>query len=137
MYPDGQHILLIDHEAERRLLSERVLLDAGFAVTTVSEGISAIRAAANCRFALAVAAMELPGTLDGPSTVRRVRARQPWLKALFTGDVARRPIWRGPACDDFIPSPFHPRDLLGGIFELLHREATPAGGGRHADGGAG
>jgi two-component system, OmpR family, response regulator len=124
MYPDGQHILVIDHVAERRRICERLLLDAGFAVTAVAEGISAIRAAAADRFALAVAAMELPGSLDGPATVGRLRARQPWLKVLFTGDAGRRPSWPGNNRDDFIPSPFHRRDLLGGIFELLHRSAA-------------
>jgi DNA-binding response OmpR family regulator len=130
MYPDEQHILLIDNAAERRQLCQRVLSDAGFAVTAVSEGISAIRAAASRRFALALAAMELPGTLDGPATLRQIRARQPWLKALFTGDVAQRPLWRGSDRDDFIPSPFHRRDLLGCVFELLHREIAPATVGR-------
>jgi DNA-binding response OmpR family regulator len=126
MYPDGLRILVIDHEAGRRELCERVLLDAGFAVTAVSQGISAIRAAATQRVALAVVAIELPGTLDGQNTVRRLRAGQPWLRALFTGEVRRRPVWRGHEPDDFIPSPFHRRDLLGCIFELLHREVTPA-----------
>ena len=126
MYPDGQHILVIDNEGERRQRCERILLDAGFAVTAVSDGVSAIRAAAQRSFPLAVAAMDLPGTLDGPTTVRQIRSRQPWLKTLFTGSVAQRPFVPGRTGDDFIPSPFHLRDLLGCVFELLHREVGPA-----------
>ncbi|HLY47211.1 MAG TPA: hypothetical protein VKQ73_16645 [Stellaceae bacterium] len=125
MYPEGQHLLLIDNDAERRQLCEEILLDAGFAVTAVADSISAIRAASSCRFALAVIAMVLPGTLDGPATIRRIRAAQPLLKALFTGTVVQRPFLRGRDRDEFIPSPFRRRDFLGCVFELLHREVAP------------
>ena len=129
MYPEAQRILVIDDDAERRQLSVRVLSEEGFAVTAVAEGFSAIRAADRRRFALAVAALELPGTLDGEATIRHIRARQPWLKALLTGDVAARPCWRARGCDDFIAAPFRRRDLLGCVFELLQREPgrEPAG----------
>jgi DNA-binding response OmpR family regulator len=123
MYPDGQEILIIDDDARRREVSQRVLSEAGFAVTAVSEGFSAIRAAADRRVALAIAAVELPGALDGLSTVRQIRTRQPWLKTLFTGDAARRPWQRYRDHDDFISSPFDRRDLLGCVFELLQRGA--------------
>ena len=68
--------------------------------------------------------MSLPGTLDGLTTMRQLRARQPWLKALFTGDVAGRPRGTDRDRDDFIASPFLGRDLLGCVFELLQREAA-------------
>ena len=126
MYPKAQQILVIDDDPERRQLSVRVLSDEGFTVTAVAEGFSAIRAASSQRFALALAAVELPGALDGLATVRQLRARQPWLKALFTGDVAQRAWWPRPGCDDFIAAPFHRRDLLGGVFELLQREVRRA-----------
>ncbi|HVC55896.1 MAG TPA: response regulator [Stellaceae bacterium] len=125
MYPDGQHILVIDDEAGRRQLCEGVLREAGFAVIAVSESVSAIRAAASRRFMLVLAAVDLPGTLDGLVTVRQIRARQPWLRALFVGEVAQRPLLRTRGRDDFIPSPFNHRDLLGCVFELMNREVAP------------
>jgi two-component system phosphate regulon response regulator OmpR len=121
MYPEGQHILLIDSEAQRRQLCDRVLAAEGFAVTAVAEGFSAIRVAGR-RFALAVIAVDLPGSLDGFATLRQLRARQPWLKALFTGDPARRPRRLNPDRDDFIAAAFHSHELLGCVFELLQRE---------------
>jgi DNA-binding response OmpR family regulator len=124
MYPDGKQILVVDDDAERRRLSERILIAEGFAVTAVPEGFSAIRAARLGRFALAITAVSLPGTLDGLTTMRQLRARQPWLKALFTGDVTARPRRPDGDRDDFIPSPFLARDLLGCVFELLQREAA-------------
>ena len=124
MYPDGKQILVIDDDVERRQLTERILIAEGFAVTVAPEGFSAIRAARAGRFALAIATVNLPGVLDGPTTVRQLRARQPWLKALFTGDVAGRPRSIDGDCDDFIASPFQSRDLLGCVFELLQRESA-------------
>ena len=80
MYPEGQQILVIDDDERRRELIEHILIGEGFAVTAVAQGFSAIHAAASRRFALAVAAVNLPGTLDGPTTMRQLRGRQPWLK---------------------------------------------------------
>jgi DNA-binding response OmpR family regulator len=126
MYPEGQQVLVIDDDARRRDLIERTLIAEGFAVTAVAEGFSAIRAAASDRFALAIAAVNLPGTLDGPATMRQLRGRQPRLKVLFTGDVTQWPRRPDRICDDFIPSPFHRRDLLGCVFELLQRDIAHA-----------
>jgi CheY-like chemotaxis protein len=130
MYPEGKQILVIDNDTQRRRLSERILTDEGFAVTAVSQGFSAIRAAESRRFALAIAAVSLAGSLDGRTTVRQLRVRQPWLKALFTGDVALWPPRPDGDGDGFIPSPFHCRNLLGCVFELLQREVEQGQAGR-------
>src|SRR5579872_996583 len=103
---DAKHILVIDEDVERRQLIGCILADEGFAVTTVAEGFSAIRLAARRQFALALVALCLPGMLDGAATVRHIRSRQPWLKALYTGDAAQWPWRPGPDSDDFIASPF-------------------------------
>ncbi len=121
MHPEAKHILVIDDNDERRQMIAGVLDGEGFAVTAVAEGFSAVRAAGGHRYALALVAVALPGMLDGAATVRQVRARQPWLKALFTGEGAQRPRWPGRNSDDFIAAPFHRRDLLGCVFELLQR----------------
>ena len=124
MYPKGKQILVIDGEARRRHLSERVLRDEGFEVIAVAEGFSAIVAAANTRFALAIVATQLPGSLDGGATLRQIRSRQPWVKALFTGNAAARPSRLHHDRDDFIAAPFQRRELLGCVFELLQRGET-------------
>ena len=128
MHRQGNHILLIDHDPERCALSENVLVEGGFAVTAVAEGLSAIRTARRRRFALAVAALDLPGSLDGATTLRHLRAGQPWLKALFVGPqspLAWAPEREG---DEFIAAPLQPRNLLGCVFELMQRHLTPDGG---------
>ena len=128
MDPETQQILIVDSNAKRRQLSERALSEEGFAVTAVADGFSAVRAAGSQRFALVLAAVELPGSLDGLATMRLLRARQPWLRALFTGGVSGWPWWWSVAdSDEFIPSPFHRHDLLGCVFELLQRETGTVG----------
>ena len=122
MYPEGNEILIVDSEAARRQLCELVLAEEGFAVTAVAEGFSAIRAASCRRFALTIAAVRLPGTLDGVTTAQLVRARQPWLRALFVDVGAHRPALPEDGCDEFIAAPFKGRELLGCVFELLQRE---------------
>lgn len=122
MYPEGNEILVVDSEATRRQLCERVLAEEGFSVIAVAEGFSAIRAASRRRFALTIAALRLPGSIDGATTLHLIRVRQPSLKALFTDAVARRPSLPAGGCDDFIASPFNGRELLGCVFELLQRE---------------
>ena len=122
MYPEGNQILVIDSDSRRRGQSQETLAGEGFAVTAVPEGFSAIRAVEGERFAVVIAAVNLPGSLDGPTTVRQLRDRQPWLKALFIGDLDGR-VWRPERdCDDFIPMPFYQRDLLGCVFEVLQRD---------------
>ena len=126
MYPDGQEILVVVDNRERRERVVQILADEGFPVTAATEGLTALRAVGAQRYALIVAAMRLPGSVDGPTTVRQARARQPWLKALYIDDRAGRPAHRNPDSDDIIAAPFERHELIGCIFELLQRATVEA-----------
>jgi CheY-like chemotaxis protein len=123
MYPDGREILVVVHEPERRERIVRILADEGFAVNAAAEGLSALRAVGAQHYSLIVASAALPGSLDGATTVRRARRRQPWLKALYVAEAASRPAVANPDTDDVITVEFERWELLGCTFELLHREA--------------
>jgi CheY-like chemotaxis protein len=125
MYPEGQHILVVENNEATRSLAERILREEGFTVTAAAEGLAALRAAQRQRFVLIIAALDLPGTLDGLATVRQARLRQPGLRALFTADFAPRKRCDNPDLDDFIAVPFHRRELLGCVYELLQRDPVP------------
>lgn len=125
MYPVGKNILVVDNEPERRGLIAQVLADEGFAVTAVGEGLAGLRALAEQRFSLAVAAIRLPGTFDGLSFIRQARARQPWLRGLLTGGYEARLPPHNPDRDNFIAAPFYRHELLGCVFELLERDTAP------------
>ena len=121
MRTEASEILIVDSDEPRRRLCERVLIEEGFAVTAVAEGFSAVRAASCRRFAAAIVAVRLPGTLDGPTTLRLMRARRPGLRALFVDAGLHRPYLSDDRCDEFIAAPFKGRELLGCVFELLQR----------------
>lgn len=121
MYPDGQHILVVVDDRERRERVAAILAHEGFAVTAVAEGLAALRAAGSRKYVLIVAAARLPGSLDGAATARLLRARQPWVRALFIADATAWPGRGGLETDDVIAMPFDRRELIGCTFELLHR----------------
>jgi CheY-like chemotaxis protein len=124
MYPEGQEILVVVDDCERRERIVRLLADEGFAVTAAAEGLAALRAASARRYAMIVAASHLPGSLDGPTTVRQARNRQPWLKVLYIAESGRRPERGNLDTDDVIAAPFERHELIGCTFELLQRGAA-------------
>jgi DNA-binding response OmpR family regulator len=126
MYPAEQEILVIDGDEAARAVVEQTLLDEGFAVTMAADGPAALRQIAAKPFALIVAEIRLPGTLDGFATVHQARALQPAIKCLFTSRLAPAPPWRNAERDEFIAKPYHRRELLGCVFELLERDRAPS-----------
>ena len=125
MYPVEQNILVVDGDETARALIEHTLADQGFAVTVAADGHAALRQIETRPFAVVIAEIRLPGTLDGLTTVRQARALQPRLKCLFTSRFAPSPRWCSNELDEFIAKPFDPRELLGCVFELIERDAAP------------
>ena len=127
MNPEQREILVIDGDERARALIEQTLAEQGFAVTAVGDGEAALRRIEAKPYALVVSEIRLPGSLDGMTTLRHARAEQPELKCLFTSRVAPAHPWNNVELEDFIAKPFRRRELVGCVFELLHRDG--AGGG--------
>jgi CheY-like chemotaxis protein len=125
--PFAREVLVVDGDAIERALIEQVLLREGFEVTAVADGPSALRQIELRPFALVVTEIQLPGPLDGATTMRLARAKRPRLKFLFTSAFGPPGLWAGGELDDFIAKPLHRRELLGCVFELLERGALPEG----------
>jgi DNA-binding response OmpR family regulator len=124
MYPEGQEILVVIEDCAWRERVVRILADEGFAVSAAAEGLAALRAIGAQRFALIIAAVRLPGSLDGMTTVHQARVKQPWLKALFIDDSLARRDRHYSETDDVITAPFERHELIGCTFELLQRGKT-------------
>jgi DNA-binding response OmpR family regulator len=122
MYLDSHAILIVDHADARRRHIEATLGDEGFPVTAVADGFAGLRAIAEDRYSLVIAAMRLPGTLDGIATMRRARAKRSGLRFLLVADHPDVPLWPTHDGDDLIAAPFHRWELLGCVFELLGRD---------------
>ena len=123
MNPAQREILVIDGDERARALMGQILAEQGFAVTAVGDGSTALRRIEAKPFALVVAEIRLPVPIDGMTTIRQARARRPGLKCLFTWGFAPAALWNNVELEDFIAKPFHRRDLVGCVFELLQREA--------------
>jgi two-component system phosphate regulon response regulator OmpR len=121
MVLEDSEILVVDSAEQRRAAIVRCLRDEGFRVTAVAEGLAALRAIGKREFALMIAAVELPGALDGAATLRQARSRQPGLRALFVADYPRLPRFPDPGGEDVLAWPMERRELLGCVFERLHR----------------
>ena len=127
MNSEQREILVIDGDERARALIEQTLAEQGFAVTAVGDGEAALRRIEAKPYALVVSEIRLPGSLDGMTTLRHARAEQPELKCLFTSRFAPAPLWNNVELEDFIAKPFRRRELVGCVFELLHRDG-PGGG---------
>ena len=114
-------VLVVGDEKEVREVVETILIDAGFAVATAGDGAAALQIVEKQPVDLAVVDVRLPGGLNGLETVRRARARQPDLKALFISGIEPIPSHRDPDREDFVSKPFSGHELLGCVFELLLR----------------
>ena len=121
MSPVGRRILVVEGDERVRTIIEKTLCEEGFTVTAVTDAAAALAALERARFALAVIEVNLPGPLDGLAAARRARAVQPALRCLFTARAPPGAVWDNPDRDDFIARPFDRRELLGCVFELLHR----------------
>ncbi len=127
MNPVKRELLVLDGDEIERAWIQQVLVREGFDVTVVADGPSALRQIEAKPFALVVAEIRLPGSLDGMTTMRLARAKRPRLKCLFTSASVPARLWGDDELDDFIAKPLDRCELLGCVFELLERGALPEG----------
>ncbi len=125
----NQRILVVDDDDELRALLQSYLGEQGYAVTTVGDG-DAMRAAffSGESYDLVILDVMMPGD-DGLALCRELRAqsRVPILMLTARGDELDRIIGLEMGADDYLPKPFHPRELLARIRSILRRVQELAG----------
>ena len=116
-------ILVVDDEANIRLVAKRILEQAGYDVTEASNGLEAIELLGRGPVPdLLMADLDMPG-LRGEDMAQRIRRTEPDLKVLYvTGRIDRlmdqRPVlWEGEA---FLEKPFSRTGLLEAVAMLLY-----------------
>jgi two-component system response regulator MprA len=127
MNPVQHEILIIDGDEGTRNLIRQILAEQGFAVTSVGDGMAALRCIEEKSFGLVITETRLPGSLDGMMMMRLARAQRPGLRCLFTSGLAFSVTCSNAEIDDFIAKPFHRRELVGCVFELLQRVGAVSG----------
>jgi two-component system cell cycle response regulator DivK len=118
-----KRILIVeDHEDARRILRD-MLAGTDYQLVEAENGEEALAAVARQRPDLILMDIQLP-ILDGYEATRRIKA-DPALRSIpiiavtsyaLSGDEAKA---RAAGCDDFIPKPYSPRELLAKVRQYL------------------
>jgi two-component system OmpR family response regulator len=122
---NGDHILIVDDDAEIRRLLGDYLRRNGLRATAVADGKAMWSALETERIDLVVLDLMLPGE-DGLTLCRRLRADSdlPVIMLTARGDETDRIVGLEMGADDYVPKPFSPRELLARIKVVLRRSRS-------------
>lgn len=123
-----KQLLVVDDDAGLRELLSGYLTDNGYQVRSVSDGQTMWIEVQKQIPDLIILDVMLPGE-DGLSICRNLRSQTqiPVLMLTAKGDEMDRIIGLEMGADDYLPKPFHPRELLARIKSILRRVAESAG----------
>jgi len=126
--PGPPHILVVDDDPRIRSMLRRYLTEEGFRVSDVADG-TALRAALDRGdVALVLLDLMIPGE-DGLALARHIRQRSdvPIIMLTGKGDLIDRVVGLEAGADDYIPKPFHLREVLARIRTVLRRSRLAPG----------
>ncbi len=117
-----KHVLVVDDEAQIRLLLEKILQSAGYRVTSAPDGAAALKVASEDPPDLAICDLSMPG-LNGFS-VSSMLKRTKTFKApvlILSGRVGEKDIQAAlkTGADAFIPKPVVRENLLAIVADWL------------------
>jgi DNA-binding response OmpR family regulator len=120
-------VLIADDDEDIRALVSTVLTKAGFHAEVVGSGVSALAAARRYIPHVVVLDVRMPD-MSGLEVCRQLKsgpdtAMSPVL--LISAESSREDVAAGYAagCDDYLPKPFSPRELVYRVDQLLARSA--------------
>ncbi len=118
-----KRILVVEDQEDNRQIVRDLLTTTDYEVMEAENGEEALAAVAKQRPDLILMDIQLP-VMDGYEATRRLKA-DPALRAIpviavtsyaLSGDEEKA---RAAGCDDFVPKPFSPRQLLAKIRKYL------------------
>lgn len=122
----GSHrrLLIVDDDVELCELVSEYLTPEGFTIEAVHSGPDAISRTAKEVFSLLILDVMLPG-MQGFEVLPRIRAssRVPVIMLTARGEQMDRILGLEIGADDYLPKPFHPRELAARIQAILRRSA--------------
>jgi DNA-binding response OmpR family regulator len=130
-----RRVLVVDDDADIRLLLEELLRGGGYAVETAQDGRAALRAFHENPCELVILDLSMPD-LDGFETLERIRDLSDVPVILLTarsGEIDKVRGFRAGA-DDYVVKPFGRQELLMRIEALLRRAPEPTHLERYEDG---
>src|SRR5580698_674011 len=124
---ESGHILVVDDQQEICDLVREYLSDEGFRVSTANDGAGLRAALARDSVDLVILDLVLRGE-DGLQLARELRNGSDIGIIMLTGraETVDRIIGLEMGADDYLPKPFHLRELLARVRSVLRRAASRA-----------
>jgi two-component system OmpR family response regulator len=124
---EASHILVVDDQQEICDLVREYLAEEGFRVSTANDGAGLWEEMARSPVDLVILDLVLRGE-DGLQLARELRAQSEIGIIMLTGrsDTVDRIIGLEMGADDYLPKPFHLRELLARVRSVLRRAASRA-----------
>lgn len=125
---DTGHILVVDDQPEICEVIREYLSGEGYRMSVVNDGQGMRRVMAQKDVDLVILDLMLPGE-DGLVLARELRAENAELGIIILtgrGEIVDRIIGLEMGADDYLPKPFHLRELLARVKSVLRRASTPA-----------
>jgi DNA-binding response OmpR family regulator len=119
---DNGHILVVDDEQEICSIVEEYLTGEGYRVSTAHDGAGMRRVMSQAPVDLVILDLMLPGE-DGLTLARALRNESAIGIIILTGrgETVDRIIGLEMGADDYLPKPFHLRELLARVKSVLRR----------------
>jgi two-component system OmpR family response regulator len=124
---ETEHILVVDDQQEICDLVREYLTDEGFRVSTANNGAGLREEMARSKIDLVILDLMLPGE-DGLQLARELRDGSDIGIIMLTGrgETVDRIIGLEMGADDYLPKPFHLRELLARVRSVMRRAASRA-----------
>ena len=119
----SKRILVVEDQEDNRQIIRDMLSVTDYEITEAENGEQALAAVANQRPDLILMDIQLP-IMDGYEATRRIKA-DPALQSIPIIAVTsyalngEEKIARAAGCDDYVPKPYSPRQLLAKIRQYL------------------
>jgi len=118
---EAVHILIVDDDQRIRQMLTRYFEQEGYRISVAGDG-SAMRAQFNDSVDVILLDVVMPGE-DGLTLAREIRAKSDVGIIMLTGrgDVLDRVVGLEVGADDYIPKPFHLREVMARVKSVLRR----------------
>jgi two-component system, OmpR family, response regulator len=122
---DNGHILIVDDQAEICDLVQEYLSGEGYRVSAAQDGAGMRRIITQSPVDLVILDLMLPGE-DGLTLARALRQESTVGIIILTGrgEIVDRIIGLEMGADDYLPKPFHLRELLARVKSVLRRASS-------------
>src|SRR5215471_7481870 len=120
----SKRILVVEDQADNREIIRDMLADTDYEIAEAKDGEQALAAVTKERPDLILMGVQLP-IIDGYEVTRRIKAT-PALRSIPIIAVTshaldgEEQIARAAGCDDYVPEPYSPRQLLAKIRHYMH-----------------